>query len=228
MSEEIRPDEPMAENQDAPEAVAEDQVNDQTVAENGEQPADADGVEALRQELAAAQAKADDYLDKWQRAAAEFQNLRRRLEQQQADAVERANSGLILRLLPVLDDFEAAFQNAEKQMREAGFVMGGAQPAESNGASGESERSDAVAASAAMQLAWLEGFRQIQKKLLDQLIEQGVSVIEGDGEFDPERHEAISSEPHDDVESGHVIDVLRAGYVYKGRVLRPALVRVAM
>jgi molecular chaperone GrpE len=75
--------------------------------------------------------------------------------------------------------------------------------------------------------AWLDGFRQIQKKLQTLLEEEGLAQVPLDGVFDPTRHEAISSEPHDSVPSGHIIETLRAGYEYKGRVLRPALVRVA-
>jgi molecular chaperone GrpE len=75
---------------------------------------------------------------------------------------------------------------------------------------------------------WVEGFRQIQKKLHNILTEEGVTAIRGEGEFDPSLHEAVSNEPNDSVASGHVIATLRAGYIYKGKVLRPALVRVAM
>src|SRR5690606_4382778 len=73
----------------------------------------------LREELAAAQAKADDYLDKLQRSAAEFQNSRRRLENQQAEEIERAAGALIKRLLPVLDDIDLAFQNVPAELQEA-------------------------------------------------------------------------------------------------------------
>jgi molecular chaperone GrpE len=76
-------------------------------------------------------------------------------------------------------------------------------------------------------VAWLQGFRQIRKKLFDVLSDQGVTAIDTSGEFDPNQHEAIGSEPSDSVPSGHVIDEVRAGYLHKGRVLRPALVRVA-
>lgn len=77
------------------------------------------------------------------------------------------------------------------------------------------------------QMAWIDGFRQIQKKLLALLDEEGVTLMALDGEFDPTRHEAVSSEPNESVESGHIISTLRVGYEQKGRVLRPALVRVA-
>ena len=76
--------------------------------------------------------------------------------------------------------------------------------------------------------AWIEGFRQIQRKLRLLLEEEGVAPIATDGEFDPSLHGAIASAPSDTVEAGHIIETLRAGYQLKGHVLRPALVRVAM
>jgi molecular chaperone GrpE len=76
--------------------------------------------------------------------------------------------------------------------------------------------------------AWLEGFRQIQKKLYTVLEDEGVTETALDGAFDPTRHEAVTSEQHEQTPSGHIIETLRAGYEYKGRVLRPALVRVAL
>ena len=75
---------------------------------------------------------------------------------------------------------------------------------------------------------WVDGFRQIQRKLHSLMEEEGVTIIDSADEFDPTLHEAISSEPSDSVPSGHIIDTLRIGYLYKGRVLRPALVRVAV
>lgn len=75
---------------------------------------------------------------------------------------------------------------------------------------------------------WVAGFSQIQKKLGQLLEDQGVTVMDFEGEFDPSKHEAVSSEPSEDVESGQIIETLRAGYEYKEKVLRPALVRVAM
>lgn len=176
--------------------------NGETAADGAELTGDAALIAQLQGELAAAQAKADEYLDRMQRTAAEFQNSRRRLENQLSEEVERANSSLIKRLLPVLDDLDLAFQNVPAELDEG------------NNGSGAT--------------AWIQGFRQIRKKLLDLLIEQGITPVETTGIFDPVRHEAISSEPSDSVESGHIIGEVRAGYEYKGRVLRPALVRVAM
>ena len=78
------------------------------------------------------------------------------------------------------------------------------------------------------QQAWVDGFRQIQRKLRGVLEEEGLTPIMTEGAFDPTLHEAIASAPSDEVESGHIIETLRGGYTLKGRVLRPALVRVAL
>ena len=75
--------------------------------------------------------------------------------------------------------------------------------------------------------AWLQGFEQIQQKLLDILANAEVEPLAKSGEFDPNQHEAISNEPNEDVPSGHIIQTLRTGYRIQDRILRPALVRVA-
>jgi molecular chaperone GrpE len=76
--------------------------------------------------------------------------------------------------------------------------------------------------------AWISGIELIQKKLASILEAEGVKKIEARGAlFDPNFHEAISHEPADGVESGHVIEVVQNGYMLGDRVLRPAMVRVA-
>jgi molecular chaperone GrpE len=76
--------------------------------------------------------------------------------------------------------------------------------------------------------AWASGIELVVRKFQNILDMEGVKRIETKGAaFDPNFHEAISHEPSDDVESGHVIDVVQNGYVIGERVIRPALVRVA-
>jgi len=76
--------------------------------------------------------------------------------------------------------------------------------------------------------AWASGIELIARKLQNMLEGEGVKRIEAKGAaFDPNFHEAISHEPSDEVQSGHVIDVVQNGYTLGERVIRPALVRVA-
>lgn len=65
----------------------------------------------------------------------------------------------------------------------------------------------------------------IAKALVDVLEKQGLTRLAPDGEgFDPTLHEAVAHEPGDG--DPVVVEVLRPGYTWKGRVLRPAMVRV--
>jgi molecular chaperone GrpE len=57
---------------------------------------------------------------------------------------------------------------------------------------------------------------------------QGVSVVDPNGQrFDPKQHQALLHEPVPGFEEGTVAVVFRKGYLYKDRLLRPALVKVA-
>ena len=57
------------------------------------------------------------------------------------------------------------------------------------------------------------------------LEKQGLVKLAPEGEaFDPNHHEAVAHDPGDG--ESVVSEVLRPGYVWKGRVLRPAMVRV--
>ena len=76
--------------------------------------------------------------------------------------------------------------------------------------------------------SWANGMELIARKFQNILEAEGVKRIEATGHlFDPNFHEAISSEPSETVESGHVIEVVQNGYMLGERVIRPAMVRVA-
>lgn len=75
---------------------------------------------------------------------------------------------------------------------------------------------------------WANGIELIYRKLQTILENEGVKPLGLAGEeFDPNLHEAISSEDNDHFHSGQIIEVLQPGYTLGERVLRPARVRVA-
>ncbi|MFN2159811.1 MAG: nucleotide exchange factor GrpE [Anaerolineales bacterium] len=75
---------------------------------------------------------------------------------------------------------------------------------------------------------WTNGIELIYRKMLKILESEGVTVMESeDGMFNPNLHEAISSEASDEFDSGEIIEVVKKGYLINDRVLRPAQVRVA-
>jgi molecular chaperone GrpE len=70
------------------------------------------------------QAKADDYFAKWQRAAADLANMRRRHEQERQEYMKQANAMLIAELLPVLDSFDRALASMPPELRELTWIDG--------------------------------------------------------------------------------------------------------
>ncbi len=160
-----------------------------------DQPAEADvPAEEVAEDIASAKAEAMEYLDHLRRLQAEFDNYRKRVMREQTEAVERAATPAILRLLEVLDDFELALMAATEKPDFDRF---------------------------------LHGVELVYAKLADALKSEGLERIAAEGTpFDPERHEALMQTGEGDGEKLIVADVLRPGYTLRGRVIRPAGVRV--
>lgn len=78
----------------------------------------------LEEQLAAAQGKAAEYLDGWQRARAEFANARKRLEKQRSEAYKNAAVDHAAKLLPILDDFDRALVNAPEPVESNDWFEG--------------------------------------------------------------------------------------------------------
>jgi molecular chaperone GrpE len=146
----------------------------------------------LRQKLMDAEAKSAENLDGWQRAVAEFQNFKKRLERDRELDQTLMKGDIIRKFLPILDDLERALQ----------------------------ER--------AQEDPWSAGIELIRRKLNSILDAEGLKRMAAEGEiFDPNFHEAISTEPVDGTESGRVVAVVQNGYMLGDRVIRPAQVRVS-
>jgi len=74
----------------------------------------------------------------------------------------------------------------------------------------------------------LKGVEMVFGELQEVLRGEGLSRIEAEGKpFDPERHEAVVAVEQEGAEAGSVVDVVRTGYELQGKVLRPAMVKVA-
>ncbi|HZA84654.1 MAG TPA: nucleotide exchange factor GrpE, partial [Actinomycetes bacterium] len=74
----------------------------------------------------------------------------------------------------------------------------------------------------------LKGVEMVFGELREVLQSEGLVTIEAEGKpFDPERHEAVVAVEQEDSEPGTVVDIVRAGYELRGKVLRPAMVKVA-
>lgn len=77
--------------------------------------------------------------------------------------------------------------------------------------------------------SYRKGFELIYKQLLDNVARLGVERIDPLGKpFDPHLHQAMDRVETVEHEDGSILEVYQPGYVYHGRVLRPAMVRVAV
>ncbi len=83
-----------------------------------------EGSAALQQQLEEEREKANTYLASWQRAAADFQNYKRRTEQEREEYALLANRALLINLLPAVDDLDRAIETAEQQNAGAGWLEG--------------------------------------------------------------------------------------------------------
>ncbi|MBW6464056.1 MAG: nucleotide exchange factor GrpE [Firmicutes bacterium] len=74
---------------------------------------------------------------------------------------------------------------------------------------------------------FIEGQEMIRKQLIQILEQEGVSLIEAEGEpFDPNCHHAVMQVESEEVEPGTVIEELQKGYRHRQRILRPSMVKV--
>lgn len=74
----------------------------------------------------------------------------------------------------------------------------------------------------------LKGIDMIQRQLGQTLEQEGLKAMEAVGEaFNPEFHQAVMQVESDEHEEGIVVEELQKGYVFKDKVLRPAMVKVS-
>ncbi|MEM3046444.1 MAG: nucleotide exchange factor GrpE [Candidatus Bathyarchaeia archaeon] len=92
----------------------------------------------------------------------------------------------------------------------------------------ELELAIAAAQKASGTEAWVAGFEMVLRKLREVLRQEGLSAIEAVGKpFDPGLHEAAVKVPSETAPEGTVVEEIRRGYTFKGKVIRPAVVKVA-
>jgi len=74
-----------------------------------------------------------------------------------------------------------------------------------------------------------KGMMMIRKQLFDALARHGLERIDAAGKmFDPHFHQAIERVESNEYPDGYILDVFQDGYMFHGRVLRPAIVRVVV
>jgi molecular chaperone GrpE len=158
-------------------------------------------VEEDLDELSVAQRERDEYLDLAQRTKADFENYRKRVAGETAEAVVRGKAELARELIPSLDNLELALKAA------------GIDPTDP-----DAQTDDGLG----------RGVVLIYRELRGGLERAGVESYDPAGEkFDPSLHEAISAQAVEGTDAGVVIETLDRGYRLDGAVLRAARVVVS-
>jgi molecular chaperone GrpE len=79
---------------------------------------------SLDAQLAAEREKADTYYKSWQRAAADFQNFKRRVEHERSESARFGQVALVINLLPVFDDLDRAVATVDAHLAGLNWVQG--------------------------------------------------------------------------------------------------------
>ncbi len=142
--------------------------------------------------------RSEEYLTRLKYLQADFENLKKRFDRETEQIRKHCTENLVIQLIDVVDELELAIKTGKS-----------------------SENA---------QKSLLEGVEMTLKKLRKVLEQEGVSQINClEGEvFDPSLHNAVATEERDNVKACVIIEEIRKGYKMKDRVIRPAIVKVAV
>jgi len=159
----------------------------------------AEAAPASEDALAALRAEVEDLRQKALYAAAETQNVRRRLEKEKADAAAYASAGFARDMLSVADNLARALAAIPEELRGDDKLKG-----------------------------LVTGLDATGRELEAVFSRHGITRVEALGQpLDPHRHQAMVELPSAEAEPGTIVQEMQAGYMLKDRLLRPALVAVA-
>ena len=151
----------------------------------------------MEAKVAEAEAKAKEAEDKFLRTHADFENIKKRLEKEKYQAIDYASEKFAKDLLSTIDTLEMALSSANSDT-EASELIGKLK----------------------------EGVELTIKNVMSTFEKHDISVVETE-EFDPQVHNAVMQVESENHESGQIVQVMQKGYMYKERLLRPAMVSIA-
>jgi molecular chaperone GrpE len=136
--------------------------------------------------------------DRLLRALADFDNYKKIAQRENLNNIKFANEGLLVSLLPILDNLEQAVMTSKQ--------------------SAVGQENNTI----------LVGVEMVLRQFRETLGKFGIEVFSAlDKPFDPLRHEALGEEIDETKEPGTVIKEYQKGYLLQGRLLRPARVILA-
>ncbi|MFZ1821323.1 MAG: nucleotide exchange factor GrpE [Acidimicrobiia bacterium] len=157
-----------------------------------------DSTNLFGSDISSIQAERDSYLDTLRQIQADFENYKKRVIRDQNEFSDLKTIAIMGELLGVLDNFELALNSFN-----------------------DGEADEKI-------LKLKKGIDLVYSDFYSALEKQGLERIEAKGKaFDPEIHEAVMHDNNGDNDVEIVVEVLRPGYLVKGKVIRPAMVKVS-
>jgi molecular chaperone GrpE len=151
----------------------------------------------MEAKVAEAEEKAKEAEDKYLRTHADFDNIKKRLEKEKYQAIDYASEKFAKDLLSTMDTLEMALQSATTEGNSDELIE-----------------------------KLKEGIELTLKNMISTFEKHDISVVET-VEFDPQVHNAVMQVQSENHESGQIVQVMQKGYMYKDRLLRPAMVSIA-
>jgi molecular chaperone GrpE len=154
--------------------------------------------ENFEEQLDSEKKRSEDYLTRLKYLQADFENIKKRFDREIDEIKCYSNERIIMELLDIVDELELAVKNGEISSQSTKSLV--------------------------------EGVEMTLKKLRKVLEQEGVSQIANpEGRcFNPSLHNAIAAVERDDIAENIVIEQIRSGYIMRGKVIRPTIVRVAI
>ncbi len=182
--------------------------------EEGALPDLQEKIKRLKAERTACDRERKEYLDGWQRAKADAINYKKDEQRRFEELARYATGDLLLELIGVLDNFDLA--------------LGAGAPPEADPVRSQTPLASADVSAHRTSNGVEKGIVLIRGQLENVLRKQGVEAMEGTvGEqFNPELHEAIGEE-ESAAPAGAVARILQKGYRLRGRIIRPARVKLS-
>ncbi len=180
------------------EELNEEVVQEQTETEQTAESSDNIELSA-EDKIAQLEAQVKEAEDKYFRVHADFENIKKRLEKEKYQAIDYASEKFAKDLLSPIDTLEMALA-AE-------------------------EAADLPAEELLTKLK--EGVELTIKNFYTAFEKHDITIIESEGVFDPNFHNAIMQVDSEDKNSGEIVQVMQKGYMFKDRLLRPSMVSIA-
>lgn len=180
--------------------AAEEETTESPEEAEGEEPEeDAGEQDTAESEKPAKPDKKDKQIeelnDKYRRLFAEFDNYRKRTEVEKTGMFGEGEKTVLLKVLPLIDNFERALQNVPEEEKDSAFV---------------------------------DGIEKIYRSFLDLMKGLGVEPIEAVGkEFDANLHNAVMHVEDEEAGENTVVEEFQKGYMFRDKVLRYSMVKVA-